>query len=69
MLSGSSRVQRRQPPPRLGEVQDQHQEHVGRGLGLGEGKGDRRAEGIVSIRRPLACRLMYPIQAWETPGQ
>ena len=33
-------VQRRQPPPRLGKHGTNIQEHMGCGLGLGEGRGE-----------------------------
>lgn len=71
VLSGSSRGAEEAATSPVRELRDQHQEHVGRGLGLGEGKGGTdEQKGLPQILRPPACRLMYPIQGLgETPGQ
>lgn len=70
VLSGSSRGAEEAATSPVRELRDQHQEHAGRGLGLGEGKGGTdEQKGLPQILRPPACRLMYPIQGLgETPG-
>ena len=59
-------VQRRQPPPWLGKHGTNIQEHMGCGLGLGEGRGEAgEQKGLSRVLRPLASRL--PSRAWERP--
>lgn len=71
VLSGSSRSAEEVATSLVREAWDQHQEHVGCGLDFGEGRGETgEQKGLSRVLRPLASRLMYPIQGLgETPGQ
>lgn len=59
-------VQRRQPPPPLGKRGTSIQEHMGSGLGLGEGRGEAgEQKGLSRVLR--ATGQQAPIQGLGDP--
>lgn len=68
MLSGSSRGAEEAATSPVREVQDQHQEHVGRGLGLGKGRERQTSRrDCLKYGGHWPAGSCTPSRAWERP--